>query len=130
MLVINNIYVNKITVNSRRNKQLERRWRTYLYQFLCCCLCASVVSCGESQSGVSRSWYQHSSDNVTEITNSFINKRFELEKSLSPYVVREDIVVGKEGHLIIHPGVEIRFAPMVGITVRGTITAKVSFCFQ
>ncbi|XP_043526927.1 protein bark beetle [Frieseomelitta varia] len=47
-----------------------------------------------------------------------------LERSKSPYLVREDLFVEREGELVIEPGVEIRFGPMVGITVRGIITAK------
>lgn len=49
-----------------------------------------------------------------------------LEKSKSPYLVREDLFVEREGELVIEPGVEIRFGPMIGITVRGVVTAKVS----
>lgn len=48
-----------------------------------------------------------------------------LDRSQSPYILREDLFVEKDGHLIIEPGVEIRFPPMIGITVRGIITAKV-----
>ncbi|KAF3420745.1 hypothetical protein E2986_14162 [Frieseomelitta varia] len=48
-----------------------------------------------------------------------------LERSKSPYLVREDLFVEREGELVIEPGVEIRFGPMVGITVRGIITAKI-----
>lgn len=48
-----------------------------------------------------------------------------LERSKSPYLVREDLFVEREGELVIEPGVEIRFGPMIGITVRGIITAKV-----
>ncbi|CAG5108295.1 Similar to bark: Protein bark beetle (Drosophila melanogaster) [Cotesia congregata] len=47
-----------------------------------------------------------------------------LKRSSSPYILKEDLFVEKDGQLIIEPGVEIRFAPMVGITVRGVITAK------
>ncbi|XP_033297170.1 protein bark beetle [Bombus bifarius] len=47
-----------------------------------------------------------------------------LERSKSPYLVREDLFVEREGELVIEPGVEIRFGPMIGITVRGIITAK------
>ncbi|XP_011303311.1 uncharacterized protein bark isoform X1 [Fopius arisanus] len=47
-----------------------------------------------------------------------------LERSKSPYLLREDLYVEREGELVVEPGVEIRFAPMIGITVRGIITAK------
>ncbi|XP_057327444.1 protein bark beetle isoform X2 [Microplitis mediator] len=47
-----------------------------------------------------------------------------FKRSSSPYILREDLFVEKDGQLVIEPGVEIRFSPMVGITVRGVITAK------
>lgn len=48
-----------------------------------------------------------------------------LERVKNPYLIREDLIVEKDGELLIEGGVEIRFGPMVGITVRGIITAKV-----
>ncbi|XP_034949444.1 protein bark beetle isoform X2 [Chelonus insularis] len=53
-----------------------------------------------------------------------INGPQSLKRSESPYILREDLIIEKNGQLIIEPGVEIRFAPMIGITVRGTIVAK------
>ncbi|XP_020286537.1 protein bark beetle isoform X2 [Pseudomyrmex gracilis] len=47
-----------------------------------------------------------------------------LSRSKSPYLLREDLFVAKEGELVIEPGVRIHFGPMVGITVRGVITAE------
>ncbi|XP_015436907.1 PREDICTED: protein bark beetle [Dufourea novaeangliae] len=47
-----------------------------------------------------------------------------LERSKSPYLVREDLFVERDGELVIEAGVEIRFGPMIGITVRGIVTAK------
>ncbi|XP_063975508.1 protein bark beetle isoform X4 [Diachasmimorpha longicaudata] len=62
---------------------------------------------------------------VTELSGGHIigGQRI-LEKSKSPYILREDLYVDREGELVIEPGVEIRFTPMIGITVRGIITAK------
>lgn len=48
-----------------------------------------------------------------------------LKRSKSPYLLREDLYVESDGELVLEPGVEIRFGPMVGITVRGVITAQV-----
>lgn len=66
----------------------------------------------------------------TEIPGGHIlrNKRV-LEKSKSPYLLREDLFIEREGKLVVESGVEIRFAPMIGITVRGILTAKVEFNF-
>lgn len=41
----------------------------------------------------------------------------------SPYLLRDDLLIERDAELIIKPGVEVRFAPMVGITVRGKLTA-------
>ncbi|XP_046838795.1 protein bark beetle [Vespa crabro] len=47
-----------------------------------------------------------------------------LQRVKNPYLIREDLFVEQDGELFIEPGVEIHFGPMVGITVRGIITAK------
>lgn len=46
-------------------------------------------------------------------------------KSRSPYVVRNDLIVERNAKVVIEPGVELRFEPQVGITVRGILTAEV-----
>lgn len=46
-------------------------------------------------------------------------------KSKSPYWIRNDIIVEKNAELVLEPGVQLRFEPMVGITVRGILTAQV-----
>lgn len=67
----------------------------------------------------------NSDDDLTELHGGHIvqGQRL-LERSKSPYLVREDLFVEREGELVIESGVEIRFGPMIGITVRGIITAK------
>uniref|UniRef100_A0A8D8T2J5 Protein bark beetle n=2 Tax=Cacopsylla melanoneura TaxID=428564 RepID=A0A8D8T2J5_9HEMI len=52
------------------------------------------------------------------------NKVSRLEKHFSPYLIKNDIIVEATGELVIESGVEVRFAPTVGITVRGVLTAK------
>ncbi|XP_018046380.1 PREDICTED: protein bark beetle [Atta colombica] len=47
-----------------------------------------------------------------------------FERSKSPYLLQEDLFIEKDAKLIIESGVEIRFSPMIGITVRGIINAK------
>ncbi|KAL1463179.1 hypothetical protein WDU94_014958 [Cyamophila willieti] len=54
------------------------------------------------------------------------NKVSRLEKHFSPYLIKNDIIVEATGELVIESGVEVRFAPTVGITVRGVLTAKTS----
>ncbi|KAK2577430.1 hypothetical protein KPH14_003537 [Odynerus spinipes] len=47
-----------------------------------------------------------------------------LQRAKTPYLIREDLFVEKDGELVVEAGVEVRFGPMVGITVRGIVTAK------
>ena len=47
-----------------------------------------------------------------------------LTKESSPYLIDHDVLVRPEGELVIEPGVEVRFAPEVGITVRGVLKAQ------
>lgn len=54
------------------------------------------------------------------------NRQQVLERGRSPYLLREDLIIDKTGELVIEPGVELRFAPMAGLTVRGVLTARVS----
>ena len=49
-----------------------------------------------------------------------------FERSQSPYLITEEIVVEKGEELTIEPGVTLQFDPGVGITVRGVLNAKVS----
>lgn len=66
-------------------------------------------------------------EQVTELAGGVIeNRQQRLNKIHSPYLLREDLIVEKTGELVIDPGVEVRFSPMVGLTVRGVISAKVS----
>lgn len=44
----------------------------------------------------------------------------------SPYLLRDDLLVEREAELVVEPGVEVKFAPMIGITVRGKLVAIVS----
>lgn len=66
-------------------------------------------------------------EQVTELAGGVIaNRQQRLNKIHSPYLVREDLIIEKTGELVIDPGVELRFSPMVGLTVRGIFSAKVS----
>ncbi|KAG6445644.1 protein bark beetle isoform X2 [Manduca sexta] len=41
----------------------------------------------------------------------------------NPYLLRDDLLVERDAELVVEPGVEVRFSPMVGITVRGKLIA-------
>lgn len=59
----------------------------------------------------------------------YISERTVLNSTDSIYEVRKDVIIEKDASLIIKPGVELRFAPGVGIYVHrdGVLEAKVSF---
>ena len=42
----------------------------------------------------------------------------------SPYHIENDVLVEPEGQLVIQPGVTLKFAAGVGITVRGVLSAE------
>jgi len=52
-----------------------------------------------------------------------------LDRTSSPYYIREDVIIDHLGELIIKPGVQLLFSPTVGITVFGRIIAEVSVFF-
>lgn len=58
----------------------------------------------------------------------YISEKTFLNATDSVYEVRKDIIIEKDASLIIKPGVELRFAPGVGIYVHrdGILEAKVS----
>lgn len=63
---------------------------------------------------------------LNELTGGeFVGERT-LGLSQSPYLLTNDWEIELGAKLIIEPGVTIHFAPMVGITVRGSIIAIVS----
>lgn len=64
---------------------------------------------------------------LTELPGGkIVRGRRQLERAKSPYVLREDLYVERDAELSIEAGVEVRFAPMIGITVRGVVLAEVS----
>lgn len=69
------------------------------------------------------------SSRFTEITEHRITGEKTLTLSESPYLLRQDLEVVRNGRLNIEPGVTIHFAPMVGITVQGQLKAIVSKFF-
>lgn len=118
----------------KQHKLIQRRWRTLtntwfmfsLLNFVSFSFILCLVKCENNAGGVYRTSSdspQHSS--LTEFPGGLITKIQRLQKSSSPYAVREDIVIDAAGELVVDPGVEIRFSPMVGITVHGVLSAKV-----
>ncbi len=60
----------------------------------------------------------------TDFGDPVVSERRILELSRSPYLVGQDVLVTPSGELTIEPGVEVRFKPEVGITVRGVLDAQ------
>ena len=60
----------------------------------------------------------------TEFTDTLVTGVRTLTFADSPYLVREDVLVTREGELVIEPGVTMQFEQGVGITVRGILTAE------
>lgn len=60
----------------------------------------------------------------TDFGDAVISNERTLRLRDSPYLVTEDVLVKPSGKLTIEPGVEVRFMPEVGITVRGVLKAQ------
>lgn len=102
------------------------KWRTFLV-FMCClvnlCYGQELVESGERDP-----YLLNKSLNLTELEGGVIaGGRTVWKVRGSPYLLRDDLLVEREAELVVEPGVEVRFAPMVGITVRGKLVAVVSF---
>ena len=59
----------------------------------------------------------------TEFKETEVLTRRILTKEKSPYLFKHDVLIRPEGELIVEPGVELRFAPEAGLTVRGILNA-------
>lgn len=68
----------------------------------------------------------HAKSTLTELSGGRVIGEKWLRQIESPYSLQMDLTVEKSGKLLIEPGVTIHVAPMVGITVRGILTALVS----
>ena len=60
----------------------------------------------------------------TEFRDTTVIGRRTLSLADSPYLVSSDVLVEREGELVVEAGVRINFRPGVGITVRGVLTAQ------
>ena len=66
-----------------------------------------------------------SSPFVTAELGGSISVPLILDRTTSPYLVKDDIIVEATGELVIKPGVKLTFSPTVGITVFGRLVAEV-----
>lgn len=102
------------------------KWRTVVVM-----LC-TISGCGGQQEFASAlgsdPYLLNKSSGLSELSGGVLaggRALWRLEES--PYLLRDDLLVERDAELIIEPGVEIRFAPMVGLTVRGKLIAVVSY---
>lgn len=95
-----------------------------------CALITILVIVVVNSKEVSYNEINSDSENIgnseTELQGGAIVGERTLHLSDSPYVLNADLIVENGAKLFIEPGVQIRFAPMIGITVKGEITAVVS----
>lgn len=68
----------------------------------------------------------HTKNTLTELSGGKIIGEKWLRQLESPYTLQTDLMIERTGKLFIEPGVTVRVAPMVGIIVRGVLTALVS----
>lgn len=100
------------------------KWRTALVLVLCF-VCVSGQELGYSETDP---YLLNKSLGLTELAGGVVAGGRTVWKSEgSPYLLRDDLLVEREAELVVEPGVEVRFAPMIGITVRGKLLAVVSF---
>ncbi|XP_068632960.1 protein bark beetle isoform X2 [Battus philenor] len=97
------------------------KWRTMLMFSMCLVF---VVCDGQAIRSETDPYLLNKSLGLTELPGGVLAGGRTLWKfSGSPYLLRDDLLVEREAELVIEPGVELKFAPMVGITVRGKLVA-------
>ncbi|KAJ2949950.1 hypothetical protein O0L34_g11275 [Tuta absoluta] len=94
------------------------KWRTVVVV-----LCISLCSCSGQEVVDTDPWLLNRSTGLTELPGGVVVGRAVWRADGSPYLVRDDILVERDAELVVEPGVEVRFAPMIGITVRGKLIA-------
>lgn len=99
------------------------KWRTVVVLFLCFftgwCSGQEIIDVDP--------YLLNKSVGLTELNGGVLGGgRTVWKSSGSPYLLRDDLLVERDAELVVEPGVEVRFAPMIGITVRGKLIAVVS----
>ncbi|PZC85077.1 hypothetical protein B5X24_HaOG202841 [Helicoverpa armigera] len=98
------------------------KWRTVLVfvTVLCC-----FRECkGQESLGSADPYLLNKSSGVTELPGGVLTGgRTVWRPDGSPYMLRDDLLIERDAELVVEPGVEVRFAPMIGITVRGKLVA-------
>ncbi|XP_045768313.1 protein bark beetle isoform X2 [Maniola jurtina] len=96
------------------------KWRTVFIVFLCFVWCNGQ----EIRLGETDPYLLNKSLGLTELPGGVLaGGRTVWKADGSPYLLRDDLLVERDAELVIEPGVEVKFAPMIGITVRGQLVA-------
>lgn len=102
------------------------KWRTVLV-FIITVLCCFSECKGQELGSASAEPYLNKSVGLTELSGGVLTGgRTVWKPDGSPYLLRDDLLIERDAELVVEPGVEVRFAPMIGITVRGKLVAVVS----
>lgn len=87
----------------------------------------SLVNCDKSlYNEIDNGDEMPSKNALTELAGGKIIAEKWLRQTESPYSLQTDLTIERTGKLFVEPGVTVHVAPMVGITVRGVLTALVS----
>lgn len=99
------------------------KWRTVLV------LCViSFCLCSGQEFVESDPYLVNRSAGLTELSGGVLTGGITMwKREGAPYLLRDDLLIERDAELIVEAGVEVRFAPMVGITVRGKLVAVVSY---
>lgn len=106
------------------------KWRTVSVIFITvlCCFCGCK---GQESLGTADPYLLNKSLALTELPGGVLTGgRTVWRPDGSPYMLRDDLLIERDAELVVEPGVEVRFAPMIGITVRGKLVAVVSKLFK
>lgn len=100
------------------------KWRTVLVIIV-----INLCMCNSGQAFMDADPYLvNKSAGLTELPGGVLaGGRTVWKRDGQPYLLRDDLLIEKDAELVVEPGVEVRFAPMIGITVRGKLVAVVSF---
>lgn len=94
------------------------KWRTVIV-ILCC-----FIECKGQELSATDPYLVNKSTGLTELPGGVLaGGRTVWKPDNSPYLLRDDLLLERDAELVIEPGVEVRFAPMIGITVRGKLIA-------
>ncbi|XP_041988464.1 protein bark beetle isoform X2 [Aricia agestis] len=95
------------------------KWRTVVLLGCFVCCVGQEVRIGDTDP-----YMLNKSSGLTELSGGVLAGGKTVWKADgSPYLLRDDLLVEREAELVVEPGVEVKFAPMIGITVRGRLVA-------